>query len=226
MSDPTLEDLLSELITSRAADLRVCLPGIIESYDPAKQIVDVQPALQRPGQAQDGTSTSRRLPVIHSVPVVFPRTAAGFFVSLPIKKGDSVLLIFSDFSLDRWKSTGREVDPESTGSHEIADAFAIVGGYAPSSPLANVNADDLIVGKDGGTTLRIKGSTGEIHLGQDAPADFVALASKVEAGLNAIKTIVNAHVHSGVTTGPGSSGPLVTPLSAVFDTAASKVKAL
>jgi len=53
---------------------------------------------------------------------------------------------------------------------------------------------------------------GTMHLGAKDPVDFVALASKVDAALTAITTWSGTHVHTGVTTGPGSSGP-ATPIA-------------
>jgi len=52
---------------------------------------------------------------------------------------------------------------------------------------------------------------GTLHLGQKGPVDFVALASKVDAALTAMETWASTHVHTGVTTGPGSSGPAAAP---------------
>lgn len=56
--------------------------------------------------------------------------------------------------------------------------------------------------------------------------DFVALAGLVISRLEAMQTAIDTHIHSGVTTGPGASGPpapaIVWPVS---DVAASKMKA-
>lgn len=217
-NQPSLSALLRDYVTHRQADLRVCLPGIVESYDAAKQTVDVQPTLHEPKRDRDGTKTGTRLPVIHNVPVVFSRTQE-WFVSLPIKAGDRVMLVFSDFSLDSWKTDGREGRPNSDKAHDINDAVAFVGGYDQSHAIADINANDLIVGKAGGTTIRIKGASGEIHLGQDNPTSFVALADKVATELQKIQTTLS--------TGANGGGAVVfaTPYVA-GSVAATKVKAV
>ena len=69
-------------------------------------------------------------------------------------------------------------------------------------------------------------ANGEVHLGQQVATNFVALANLVDARFAALVTHINAHVHTGVTTGGGSSGPPGAPLASQATVAASKVKAL
>lgn len=64
-----------------------------------------------------------------------------------------------------------------------------------------------------GTFKVFLAADGTVHLGSKDPTDFVALASKVLQELNAVKqdfttlkTALTAHTHTGVTTGPGTSG--------------------
>jgi phage baseplate assembly protein V len=65
----------------------------------------------------------------------------------------------------------------------------------------------------------------ELRLGSDAAANFVALANLVDARIAAIRTAFNAHAHTGVTTGTGSSWAPASPLAAQASVAAGKVKA-
>lgn len=78
-------------------------------------------------------------------------------------------------------------------------------------------------------------SMGLVHLGAKSGAEFVALADKVKTELDGIKsdldtiaTWTSAHVHSGVMTGGGSSGPPAAGASLSYSPttpAATKVKA-
>lgn len=73
--------------------------------------------------------------------------------------------------------------------------------------------------KDGDVIVRVAaGRTVTIDDGGGA----AALALKTD--VDALRTVVNAHVHSGVTTGPGASGPLVTPAGPSVGTAVLKGK--
>lgn len=84
-------------------------------------------------------------------------------------------------------------------------------------------AGGSIVLKANGDVVVTPGAGGDVYLGGEDATKKVALADDVDARISAIRTILNAHVHSGVTTGPGNSGPLVTPLSAQSPTGADNV---
>jgi len=62
--------------------------------------------------------------VLNEVPVLMPQ-GGGYQMKLPITKGDVVLLVFCDRSLDIWKSKGGEVDPIDLRQHHLSDAVAI-----------------------------------------------------------------------------------------------------
>jgi hypothetical protein len=58
----------------------------------------------------------------------------------------------------------------------------------------------------------------------NSPTSYVALATQTKAALDAIVSTFNAHTHSGVTTGPGASGPPATPISTSTNVASATVK--
>lgn len=67
-------------------------------------------------------------------------------------------------------------------------------------------------------------SDGKVELGT-SPTDFAGLASKIDSAVSTIVTAFNTHTHSGVTTGPGSSGVPVAIITPAPDSvAASEVK--
>lgn len=139
---PSLAEILSRGTKAQLYDTRVCMPAEVLKYDYKKQSVDVQPYFKQ--TYEDGKTED--MAQIFSVPVAFPR-ANKAFVSLPLKKGDTVLLVFSDRSIDKWKSTGGKVDPQDKRMHHISDAFAIPGGYSFKSPapIEEKNSKDLII---------------------------------------------------------------------------------
>lgn len=219
---PTWAEVIRTALEASQAGLHVSTPGIVESYDPATQTATVKPTLPRPSLTRDGYEFLD-LPVLPRVPVVFPR-AGGFFLSFPVAKGDRVMLVFMDRSLDQWIELGREGDPRDGRTHDLSDAVALVGLYPVSEPLADAHAANMVLGKDGGGQIHLKPS-GEIHIGSENAVDFVALAALVLSELQAIKTAHDLHTHTGVTTGPGVSGTPVLPMPAPSSVAASKVKA-
>lgn len=81
----------------------------------------------------------------------------------------------------------------------------------------SVPSDGIAAGEGGlhylGSFRVFLAADGTLHLGEKDPDDYVALASKVLAELNSVKTdltnlktMLVAHTHAGVTTGAGTSG--------------------
>lgn len=66
-------------------------------------------------------------------------------------------------------------------------------------------AGDVALYTDDGILVRL--TAGEVRLGSGTATDPVALKSD----LTALKSYIDAHVHSGVTTGGGASGPPASP---------------
>ena len=143
---PTLERVLEMAIEARLLDLHTALPATVVKFDKDKQTVDVKPSLKR--KYQDATKATE-LPVINSVPIVYPRGSTWRLVG-PLAVGDSVLLVFSERSLDVWKKNGGTVDPLSNRKHHLTDAFAIPGGYPSTKVLGTVDAAHLRLEHDTG----------------------------------------------------------------------------
>ena len=139
---PTLAQVIRDAIEARLLDVHTAMPATIVSYDAAKQKASVQPVLQK----KYASGKVVTLPVITNVPVVMPR-ANKAFISLPLKAGDHVLLIFSERSIDRWAQKGGVTDPNDPRKFSLSDAFAIPGGY-PFSDVVAGSATDLIIEND------------------------------------------------------------------------------
>ena len=232
---PSLPELIRMAIARALADVHVSLPGSVQAYDPATQRADVQPLLRRTLVASDGTElAAETLPILMDVPVVFPRGGGGF-VSWPLAKGDLVHVVFVEASIDQWlDGDGELTTPSDFRRHSLSDAVAYPGLYPRGRALADAHAENLVWGFDGGAQVHVR-PDGEVHLASNEAADYVALAQLVKDEITALRNTVdslvttfNAHVHPGVTSGPASTAPTVTPgtpPAAVGDVAAEKVKA-
>lgn len=153
-NNPTLADVLRAALDSRLSDLHVALPARVERYDSARQAVSVKPLIRTAvpdAQLEDDEQRAvESLPVINGVPVVFPG-AGPYSITFPIAKGDTGLLIFSEASLDKWKSDGREVDPLDDRRHSLSDAVfipglrALGGKAAPPVPADGVAAAAMVL---------------------------------------------------------------------------------
>jgi hypothetical protein len=184
--EPELEDVIGEILDAHAAELRVALPAKVVKYDATKQIVDVQ--IQVRDAYLDGDDvTVRTFPILPRVPVVFPR-GGGFFLAFPLVAGDTGLLVFNDLPIDKWRSSGQESHPGDVRRHGLGGAVFLPGlVHGKADALPTSVGSDLVVGKVGGSEIHLKAS-GEIHLGSNAAAEFVAQAAKTDARIAQLRT--------------------------------------
>lgn len=143
-----LASLLRAASREASRGINTCLPGTIVSYDAGSQMASVQPMvrLRQPDDREE------QLPVINSVPVIWPRSG-GASMTMPVKSGDGCLLIFSQRSIDEYKSNGEMNTPQDPRMFDLTDAVAFMGfvnfggGGGP--------ADALQI-KFGGSTILVK----------------------------------------------------------------------
>lgn len=145
----TKAESITALENKITKNLRVALPGIIQKYDFKKQQADIKINLLEVFGEQ-----TIKYPIITNVPVLVNRSG-GATISLPIKKGDSCLIVFFDRDVTAWLKGGNDLKPKTARQHHITDAVAIMG-LVPFSKLATVkNNDDVVIQYDG-TEISIK----------------------------------------------------------------------
>lgn len=127
---------------NNAAQLRVAIPAIVESFDADKQTVSVQPAITENIQVGGEAAKATQLPVLTDIPICFPR-AGGYCITLPIAKGDECLLVFADMCIDGWWQSGGVQDQMETRRHDLSDAFAIIGVTSQARRVSDYSADKL-----------------------------------------------------------------------------------
>jgi len=163
----SLSEPIRRALRKAASEMHVALPARVERYDHTAQRAEVLPLLRR--QYADGDVES--MPVLPDVPVVWPRSG-GAQMTMPVNKGDTVLLVFSDRSIDRWLAQGGEVAPDDPRQHDVSDAVAIPG-LVPFADFggrveASENNEDVLV-RYAGIKFRLQGD-GTVDL--DAPGDI------------------------------------------------------
>lgn len=118
MSD-YLTDLLTQAMHSFFEDINTCAPGTVLTYDGARAVCQV--SLNK--LAADGRICEA--PQVVSVPVLF-MSGKGWSVTGPLVKGDGVLLLFSQRSLEAWHDKG-DGTPDDPRMFSLSDAMAIPG---------------------------------------------------------------------------------------------------
>lgn len=196
----SLEELLAATREADLEELSVAMPGRVESYDAEAQVADVTPLVRRVISRDDGRIVTQQLATVRAVPVCWPR-AGSWYLHMPLTAGDSVLLVCCDRDPSRWRSSGLVSDPPDRRTHHLAHAVAIPGVYPRTRELADTPTDELVLGYDGGATVRIKRIvTGEgtryeiildtlaeglVRAGGPGADDPLSLSSRVDAVINA-----------------------------------------
>ncbi len=217
--DPTLYDVLDNFVNSRISGMNISLPGIVESYDKTKNTCVVKPAIKKVYDNGDVVE----LPLIENVPVMFQQTVNSI-ISLPIKKGDGVVLIFMQRSIDDWKSTGGIIEPSDTRKFDLSDAIAIPGLFGLNEGLSG--DDEAIVIKSNDSKIRIEG-TSEVNINQGtkgvARLDDTTIANAAtDPSFEAFRIAFNAW---GLTVVPPLPSPMPATRASKIDSASGTVKA-
>lgn len=179
----TFESLISNYHTHQ--------PGRVESYEYEVQRATVKPLIKKKYK----NDTVESMPVLVNVPVMFPRTSLGG-ITFPISKGDGVLLLFAERSLERWYSSGDEVEPGDPRKFDLSDAVCIPGLYSfADNNIARNNEDVEIQNK--GQFITIK-KNGDIEIGSSSLVKLVTEAMFIK---------FNSHTHLYA---PGTSPPAVS----------------
>ncbi len=130
-------------------DLRVASPGIIQSFDAAKQTVTVQVAIREKIKIE-GQISDAVIPLLVDVPIVIPQ-AGGYRLTFPIEVGDECLVIFSDTCFDAWYQNGGLQNQMSLRRHDLSDGFAILGIKSQPNSIANYSTDSVQLRNEAGT---------------------------------------------------------------------------
>lgn len=189
-------ELLNRLAVRIGVDTRVALPATVQSYDASMQTVDVKPLLRDQLENEDGELDELSLPVINAVPVVFPG-AGGFRLTFPIAAGDTVLLVFSDRSIDEWQDLGTETTPQDVRRHALSDAIAIPGLHSHTSVWTGASTSGATLGKDGGPQAVFTASEIELNGSSQAILRGTAFVGHLQTFLTAVGAFGGLNLGTG-----------------------------
>jgi hypothetical protein len=223
-SNPSLYNAIEQVMTSILGTIHTALPGVIDKYDYAKSRAEVKPMLSR----KYGDGTVVEMPIIPNVPVVWPRTSAGC-MSFPLQRGDFVLLVFSERSIDEWLHKGETLVPGDPRRFNLADAVALPGFFPfVNSTLIPNNEDFQVIFN--GNTIKIKNDDTIEIKGKNTVT--IKPDGNIEVGASSLKALLTEdlltflpnHTHAGVQTGGGVSG-IATFVPPITNVKTVKVKA-
>ena len=185
-----------------ANNLRVAMPGIIQSFDPVEQTVTVQCAIREKFN-MDGDLSWQEIPLLLDVPIIFPR-AGNYILTMPIQAGDECLVVFGDSCMDAWWQSGGVQNQIDCRRHDLSDGYAIVGLYSQprrinnystsTAQLRNLSGDAYV--ELSGSDINIVGNSVTISAGSVTIGGSTTIDGRSFMG----------HTHTGVQTGGGSTG--------------------
>lgn len=120
----SLESILKSFISFNINQINTCMVGeVVNTDNLSNGFIDVQPLVNKRG----GNYDTYEYPVISYVPVVMPATTKAGII-LPVKRGDTVLLVIGQHCFDQFK-LGVKVphDTLDLRRFDISDAVAFVG---------------------------------------------------------------------------------------------------
>lgn len=192
------------------AQVWTALPGIVQSFDATKLTVTVQPAIQGRITDQAGATSNVNLPLLVDVPVVFPH-AGGYSLTFPVAAGDECLVVFTSRCHDGWWQDGGVQPALDRRMHDLSDGMAILGPWSQRKKIANVSTGAVQLRSDDGQTL-IGLRQGKVTIQAasvviDTPLAHFTGAVKADGLVTGGSVVLQSHVHTGVQTGSGISGP-------------------
>ena len=211
---------LMDYLERREGSLHHAMPGAIHSYDASTCSAQVVPLIKR---LQSDLETNEEFGVLNDVKVVFP-SSSDSSITFPIKRGDPVLVIFSDYCIDEWRASGGTTPVATTDGrqHHLSDAFCIPG----CSPTATANLakdQNSLVVKYKDSALQIT-ADGTVKIGTES-GEWKALATEdfITAFFNTFMTLLSAHTHPVPALGTSSpSATLIFPNNATYVTTKTK----
>lgn len=154
--------------------IRVALPGIVQSFDPGAVTAVVQPAIRSVETDNDGNRITKNYSLLVDVPVVFPR-GGGCTLTFPVKAGDECLVIFADRCIDFWWQNGGVQEPVDDRVHDLSDAFCIVGPQSQAQKIGGISTGATQLRSDDGSTyFELNPTTQKIKIVAPGGLDVIA----------------------------------------------------
>lgn len=211
---PTERDLADAREEQFELRHHVAYPGRVQAYYPETQTADVVPLIRQQVPQPDGSYVMEELPVVPSVPVIFPRVGA-WFLSFPIAPNDTVQLLVNTSAIGHWRvGSGDVTDPGDLRRQHLSHAVAIPGLYTRGRALRQTGAagvssppqslpTGVVLGSDetDGPRLLIKADgsievvTGGVTVASVAPDGTVSLGGPVaDARAAAVAALVDQNL--------------------------------
>lgn len=221
-NDPHLADIAK--LTGWQSKMWTAMPGKLYGWNPEKNTVSVRLTILVKQQHADGTTSSMPIPDLLDCPVVFPG-GGGFSLTFPLKDNDECLVVFASRCIDAWWQSGADLNEQfEFRMHDLSDGFCIPGVRSVPNVMPAISTQNVQLRSDDGAAfveiapnnnIRLKTPT-KVTL--ETPMVECTQALKVNGPITYLSGLTGTggmvvdgitfgtHVHSGVSTGPSTTG--------------------
>ena len=202
-------DALKTAISRQMLSCRTVTVGIADS-EPKKNghvwCIDVLPAIQQIRDI-DNERQYVDLPKLTNVPLILPcSNALGLSITMPIRRGDEVVLLISDRSLDNWQLDGgiqRPAEETEIRHHDLSDCLCIPSALTIAA-LDTYNNDAVQIGSSTVnvtvTPQDVEINAASVTINADSATNINCSDLTVTASGNADITAANTTINSALTT--------------------------
>lgn len=213
MADPReqLERVIQTAIDTSLKETHTALPAVVQSVDYENQLIEAQPTIQR---KIDGVPTN--LPLLVDVPLRFYKSS-DFSITIPVREGDHVLIIFAERSIDTWLIADGIQDPNDIRRHSLSDGFAIPMMFSQEEKITSFDTKNIEIrttNKDGFIALT---PDGDVLLNGDGNSTISF--AEMKSAFDQIVSDFSSHFHTTTATVGASSTPGVVSIPTVPSTA-------
>ena len=207
--NPSSEAALTRFWEFNQAQLHTALPAFVEKWNDADLTADVTPVFTDYFETDGAKPQGIPYPKLLGVPIAYP-CGGDFSVVWPLKKGDPVLLLVMERSIQEWFNSdgGKQLTQSDIRMHHLSDAVVIPGLMPAKKRTKKYNKTDLVIGLPTGAKVRYGSETADKAL---------ALAQKVNQELQSIVLQFNTHFH------PSPFMVPVKPMGAPADTGSERI---
>jgi hypothetical protein len=200
---PTPEEVFHKALSNLSFEMRVAMPGIIESWNPTTQTASVKLTLREKLNI-NGNPSWTEIPMLVDVPLVTIR-GGGYLICTAINKGDECWVWFADGCFDAtWQSSGVQNQIDNR-RHDLSDGFFMPSLFSQPKRISNYPTTGIQMRDDAGST-KIEVSSGSINI-TAATGINIAGGSNIVLGSNTTIDGKNflTHRHGGVQSGGSST---------------------
>lgn len=189
--------------------LHTAIPAKVVSFNSVNQTVTLQVLIKQVmsnGELID-------IPPLMDVPIQYPK-GGDFVITYPLNLGDEGIALFSERCIDAWWQSGQASKPIDLRLHDLSDAMFIPGITSVPKAVKSFFTGGLSIQTiDGNTHVRVTNGTiyikgNIVHEGNTNQTGTLALQGSMTASVdvNASGISLKSHCHSGVASGPSTTG--------------------